>query len=140
MNSFPLLSTIGIAFAFVAWQALAKSSGAPSAWVGPLVLLGSLIGTLMFGWRGMTTSSELAWKSAALVLILGLVNGLAVHYNVVNLTNSAIKTGSYLLVLTVLMAVFGPLIDAALHRTLPSPRELAAIGTGILTIYLIAGK
>lgn len=134
-----LFSSVMIAFAFVAWQALAKFSGAPSAWVGPIVLFGSLIGTLAFGWRGMATEMDVAWKSVLIVLILGLINGVAVYYNVVNLTNPSIRVGTYILILTVLMAVFGPLIDAVITRTLPSLWQFAAIGTGALTIYL-AGK
>ncbi len=141
MNTVPsyLSSTVMIAIAFVAWQALARFSGAPTAWIGPLVLLGSLVGGGLLGLNGMATGPDIVWKSVLIVFCLGLVNGVAVHFNVINLTNPEIPTGTYLLVLTIMMAVLGPLIDALFAWTLPSPWKLAALGTGALTIYL-AGK
>ncbi|NTU66320.1 MAG: hypothetical protein HGB08_00150 [Candidatus Moranbacteria bacterium] len=135
-----LFSVVLIALAFVAWQALAKFSEAPSAWLGPIVLFGSLIGALVFGWRDMaTTNPDVTWSSVFILLGLGLINGVAIYYNAINLTNESINVGTYLMILTVLMAVFAPFINAVFTRTLPSLWQFAAIGTGALTIYL-AGK
>ena len=138
MNSW-IVWAFGIAFAFSIWPILGKASGAGAAWVGTLVVSGSLITTLFFGAKEMVSGPMFTTKALLILVVAGLVNGVAVYYYSSKSIDPAIPTGAFITTTVVLMAMMSPLLDYAINGNALSAKQWLGIGTAMLTVYLLKG-
>lgn len=107
----------GISLAFVIWPLLAKVSGVSGAWVGILVLAGSFIGNLVVGAKDISTSPMFTMKAFMIMMVAGIINGVAVYYYGMKAADPSITTWILLTSVTILMAVFSPLVNVIMGGT-----------------------
>ena len=129
----------GIAFAFTIWPIIGKYSGASGAWVGTLVIAGTLVTTLIFGAKDMMNGPMFTMKSFVVLALAGLVNGAAVYFYSVKAVDPEVPTSIFVTTMVILMALMAPLIDWALNGNTINTKQLLGLGTALLTIYLLKG-
>lgn len=142
MNTIPsyLYSAAMIAFGMVSWPLLAKVSNTPAAWVTTLVLIGTLIGNLAVGWQDMTKSSLFTLESFSIMMVAGIVNGIAVYYYGAKSADPNIPSWIFVASINILMVVFAATIGSVISWSLPSLRQVTGIFIAGIGIYLIAVK
>lgn len=142
MNAIPsyLYSAALIAFGMVSWPLLAKVSNTPAAWVTTLVLIGTLIGNLAVGWNDMVKSPLFNSWSFGIMMVAGLVNGIAVYYYGAKSADPAIPTWVFVASINIMMVVFAAVLGSIAGWSLPTPRQFSGIILAGVGIYLIAGK
>ncbi len=139
MNTSLFLWAAGIALAFVAWPILGSKSGVPGAWMGILILIGSVIGSAIVGTKDIIESPLFTWKAFAIVVMAGIVNGVAVYYYGAKSADPNIPTGIFVTTMVVCMAAFAPFIDYLVKGTAISLQQMIGIAIICLGIYLIKG-
>lgn len=128
-----------IALAFVAWPILSSKSGAPGAWIGLLILIGSTIGTALVGTRDIIASPLPVWKAVGIVVAAGIVNGIAVYYYGLKAADPAIPTGLFVTTMVVFMALFAPVVDWLVKGATLSTQQMVGIALAGVALYLIKG-
>lgn len=134
-----ILWAVGIAFAFTVWPILGKVSGASGAWVGTLVVAGTLITTLIFGAKDMVQGPLFTLKALVILALAGLVNGAAVYYYSVKAVDPGVPTGIFVATMVVLMALMAPLIDWMVNGNTINAKQIAGLGAAVVAIYLLKG-
>lgn len=142
MNAIPsyLYSAALIAFGMVSWPLLAKVSNTPAAWVTTLVLIGTLVGNLAVGWNDMVKSPLFSSWSFVIMMIAGVVNGIAVYYYGAKSADPTIPTWVFVASINIMMVVFATLLGSVIAWSFPTPRQFTGIILAGIGIYLIAGK
>ena len=130
-----------IALGMVAWPILGKYSRATGPWVGFLVMSGAAIVLALFarmqGQFGRETFP--AANNLILLALAGALNGLAMYFYTAR-TSSQIQTGKYVVLVAMLVIVEAPFVDLLLNKAWLTPRQLAGVGCGIASIYLLNQK
>lgn len=139
MSAINLLWATGIAFAFVAWQILGKWSGASPAWIGVIVLGGSFLVNAALGAKQLTDGPMFAFKAFVWLALAAAINGAAIHFLNLKLTDPSVKVGMFVTTMTIMMAAFSPLLDYLLNGATISVRQAGGIALAILAIYLLQG-
>lgn len=129
----------GIAFAFTVWPIIGKFSGASGAWVGTLVVAGTLVTTLIFGAKDMIHGPMFTMKALVILALAGLVNGAAVYYYSVKAVDPVVPTGIFVTTMVILMAVMSPLVDWAVNGSTINSKQWIGLGTALLAVYLLKG-
>ncbi len=137
MNALLLLWAAGIALAFVAWPILGSKSGVPGAWMGILILVGSVIGNAIVGTKDIIESPLFTWKAFGIVIAAGIVNGIAVYYYGAKSADPNIPTGVFVTTMVVCMAAFAPFIDYLVKGTTISLQQILGVTIICIGIYLI---
>lgn len=137
MNASLFLWAAGIALAFVAWPILGSKSGVPGAWMGILILIGSVIGNTIVGTKDIIESPLFTWKAFVIVVMAGIVNGIAVYYYGAKSADPNIPTGIFVTTMVVCMVVFAPFVDYFVKGTTISLKEIAGIAVICLGIYIV---
>ncbi len=142
MNAIPsyLYPAALIAFGMVSWPLMAKVSNTPAAWVTTLVLIGTLIGNLVVGWNDMVKSPLFSMWSFGIMMVAGVVNGIAVYYYGAKSADPTIPTWALVASINILMVGFAALLGSAISWSFPTLRQFAGIILAGIGIYLIAGK
>lgn len=135
-----LYSAALIAFGMVCWPMLSKVSGTPAAWVTTLVLIGTLIGNLAVGWNDMAKSPLFSPWSFGIMMVAGLVNGVAVYYYGAKSADPTIPSWIFVASINIMMVVFAAVLGSVVGWSLPTLRQLSGIILAGIGIYLIAGK
>ncbi len=137
MDLTTLLWAAGIAATFVAWPVIGKYSGASGAWIGIIVVAGSLVTTAIFGLKELTSGPMFTLKALVLLVMAGLLNGAAVYYYSVKATSTAIPTGVFIVTMSIMMVIFAPILDWLLNGNALSIRQCAGIAAAVVAIYLL---
>ena len=142
MSTIPsyLYSAALIAFGMVIWPLLAKISGTPAAWVTILVLIGTLIGNQAIGWNDMVKSPLFHSWHFGIMMVVGIVNGIAVYYYGAKSVDPTIPSWIFVASINIMMVVFATLLGSVIAWSFPSFRQVAGIILAGIGIYLIAGK
>lgn len=142
MNTIPpyLYSAALIALAFASWPILANASKTPAAWVGILVLIGTVIGNLAVGLKDLRMSPFFTLESLTIMLVAGIVNGVAVYFYGAKSADPAIPTWVFVASINVLMVVSALVLSSVITWSLPSLRQVAGVILAGIAIYLITGK
>lgn len=126
-----------IAVAFVAWPIVSGKSGVPGAWVAALVIIGSLIGTLLIGARDIIASPPLTWKSAAFLIVAGIINGIALYYYGMKAADPMIPVGVFVTTMVICMAISGPIISWLVNSESVSLQQIGGILFCVAGLYLL---
>ena len=139
MNFYDWLSAIFVAFGFVAWAVWGKFYNLHPALLGVMnisimALTVTFLSFNQFGDIGQKTLPSL--KSFAIMIFLCVVNGIAFYVYSAKVTNSLIKTGNYIVILSILMLIEARFLDWYLNHNSMSVVNVAGLVTIILGILL----
>lgn len=135
MNIQDWVSAIFVAFGFVAWAVWGKSYNLHPALLGVMntsliALTVTLFSLNQFGDIGEKSFPSL--KSFAVMVFLCAVNGIAFYVYSVKIASPLVKTGNYIVIVSILMLVEARFLDWYLNHNFMS----ALNGAGLLIIIL----
>lgn len=139
MTAVNMLWAFLIATAFVGWPIIGKYAGAGGQWVTTTVLVGSTLVGIGFSLPALRQQPLPSFTGFALMMIAGLVNGYAVYEYSLKTSDSAIPTGTFIAVMTIMMVVLGMASSAVLTHETVSLRQMGGVALAVLAIWLIAG-
>lgn len=142
MNTIPsyVYTAIMVAASFASWPILAGISKVPAAWVGILVLIGSVIGNVIVGLKDMRASSLFTLEGLGIMIVAGIVNGVGVYYYGAKSADPAIPAWIFVATVNISMVVLALFLGSITTWSFPSWRQVAGASLAGIGIYLIAVK
>lgn len=135
-----LFLAVFIASGFVAWPIIGKFSNVGGGMVGTLVLSTSAIVIAMLSAKQFSLGL-LSVRTLAMLCIAGVINGIAVFLYAGKTSDPAIQTGIFIVIISVLMVVIGPLLDWIINGSTLSSKQAIGLVFAIVAIYLVgAGR
>lgn len=135
MRLYDCISTIFVAFGFVAWAVWGKSYGLHPAILGMMstTLMALTVTLLSFSRLGdIGEKSFPSLESFAVMVFLCALNGIAFYVYSAKVASPFVKTGNYIVVVSVLMLVMARFLDLYLNNNSMSTLN----GVGLATIIL----
>jgi len=137
MNTSTVLWAALIAASYIAWPLLGKWSGATATWVSCLVTAGTLIGTFTLNANRLIKEPVCSLRAITIVLIAGVVNGVAVYFYSYKVNDQTVPAGVFLMTVYIFMVVYAPTLDWLLNGTTLSARQFCGLGVALVAIYLL---
>lgn len=141
----PSLTITHIAWAFVIaamfsqWAIVSKATGVHGLWVAVLVLIGSCIGGIVPIAPKLHTLPAPTLKAALIVVAAGVVNGAAMYFYPVKLSDPSVPTGPFITASMAAMVVLSIVFTALVEWQLPSLRLVLGALVICLGLVVIAG-
>lgn len=130
-----------IALGMVTWPILGKYSQAPAPWIGLIVMGVSGIVAVLMPWIAGSLSKEPfpAMNMFAILAVAGILNGIATSRYAQRARLDG-QTGTYLVLVAVLIVIQAPFVDMLLNRTALNLRQWGGVGCGLACVYLLGMK
>ena len=138
INAF--LVAIFIAGGFVGWPIVGGWSQASSGWVGVTVCSMTTITLLLLSFGQFGSDPVPSARSIAVLVVAGVVNGVAVYYYTARTTDPSTPTAAFVVLVSVCMVICAPLLAFIVAGSVPTSRQMIGFAFAIPTIYLLAGK
>lgn len=139
MNIGMVFVTSFIGLSFIAWAIFAKYLGFHGAWANVVVTLGTGIIALCIS-RFYIVAQNLPappLKSILILFCVAMVNGYAVSLYARNVANPEIPTAIFMVMVSVFMVIWAPILDYALNGATPSVRHIFGYVCAMGAIYLL---
>jgi len=132
-----VLTAMGMA----GWPILGKYSQASAPWIGAVVMtVTGMMAVVIALLQGGLQGASIPTPSKLLLLILaGVVNGVAT-YRYATRARMEGQTGSYLVLIAILIVIEAPFLDMMLNRSMLTVRQWTGVGCGIACVYLLGMK
>lgn len=130
-----VIAGIVISVAYTAWPMTAKMTGMPPAWITPVVLVATLIGTMVPGTKGMM-GQPFTWNPLGFIIfvVAGLANGVGAYYYGVITVDKEVPTSLFVAVVmvgTILCSQAMGILITGEVRTLQQSIGIALVCIGI---------
>lgn len=137
LNPGTILALFFIAIVYDTWGLLGKYTGATGPWMSAIVFLGTFIGAFAMSAPGVMSSPAPSLGGVALLLLAGILNGVAVYVASVKMVDPSIPSAIFFITLLVLMVVLTPFISWLLNGETLTPRQWLGVLVACLAIYLL---
>ncbi|MCK4540270.1 hypothetical protein KAU09_03910 [Candidatus Parcubacteria bacterium] len=132
-----------IALGFSGWAIAGNFSGANAAWVGSVMVVGAGMIVPVLSAKKLLYQSPPGLLSILILVIASVVNAAAVHMyagkvNLLKPVQTGITAGIFVATVSILMVVFGVLLDFLLNHKTISTSQMCGVGTAVLTIFLMS--
>ncbi len=139
MNSAYLGWAVFIAAAFVGWPIIGHYSKANGGWVSVslfgigtvVVIILSLIS------KQIHIDSVPGTKAISWLFVAAVLNGVAAYVYAIKASDQAVATGTFVVLVSVLMAVWAPIFDWALNGNAPTLYRGIGFGFAVIAIYFL---
>jgi hypothetical protein len=136
MNLNSIALAITLALIMGSWPIFGKFAGATAAGTFLVVNVGTITtGTILFGNR--LVSEPCTNRTWAILLTVGIVNGIACYFSVKECLKVTVNTGLFLTVIAVASCVFGPVINLVLNHETLTLKQVCGICLAGLSIWLL---
>lgn len=142
MNLNILFISVFIALAFVGWPIVGKYTKLSSGMMGSIVMLftASTVILLSFFRRELSTELITNYKLVILLIIAGMINGVAVYLYSIKAVDQTITTSIFVVTVSVLMICLAPVLDLVINSTAISIRQIFGFIFAIVAIFLLVLK
>lgn len=139
MNIGMIFVTSFIGLSFIAWAILSKFLGFHGAWANVVVTLGTGLTALCLSRFYIVTQhlSAPPLKSIIILFCVAMVNGYAVSLYARNVANPEIPAAIFMVMVSVFMVIWAPILDYAFNSATPSIRHIFGYVCAIGAIYLL---
>jgi len=138
MNAGTIITAAFIALGFVSWVIVGSYSKASAGWVGTIVMGFTAIVVALLSGKQLMSGQLPGMKAITYLVIAGVINGIAVYLYSLKATSPLIPTGVFVVIVSVLMAVFAPCVDWILNSKILSLQQGVGVCFAVLSIYLLA--
>lgn len=144
MNLFSMVAWASfIAIGFSGWGIAGNFSGANAAWVGSIIMIGGAIIVPLCSVKVFISQPAPSLVAFLILVAAAIVNAVAVHFyagklNFLKSVDVGITPGIFVATVSILMVVFGVVLDFLLNHKAISTSQMFGIGTAVLTIYLMS--
>lgn len=125
-----------VACGFASWPIIGSYSRASSAWVGMMVLVGSMLAMSPFVARQMAITIP-SYKTIGILIFAGILNGLAVVMYTAR-TNDAVTAAIFVVMVSVFMVVVAPFVNWALNNQALNLNHIVGIFFAICAIFFLS--
>ncbi len=139
MNSAYLGWAVFIAAAFVGWPIIGHYSKANVGWVsvclfgiGAVVVIMLSLISKQIHVDSIPDTKAMSWLFTAAVL-----NGVAAYVYAVKASDQTVATGTFVVLVSVLMAVWAPIFDWVLNGNVPTFHRGVGFGFAVIAIYFL---
>ena len=136
MNTTTILVAVLTALTFSLWPIMAKYSGATFAWVNLLLYTGGLISVSVMGHRRLTTE-HVTVRAVVILIIVGLVNGLAVWFYTVKAVDKEINTALFMVTVSLVGLISAPILNLVINGETLTAKQWVAALLSIVVIWLL---
>ncbi len=142
MNLHIIFISIFIGSIFVGWPTVAKYLGFHGAWANIVVSLGTGITAILLSWHYIATQNIKTpdLKGVIILLVVSAVNGYAVTLYAREATNPNLPTAIFIVLVSVFMVVWAPILDYVLNGNAPNFKHLIGYLCSIGAIYFLSIK
>ncbi len=137
LNPGTILALFFIAIVYDTWGMLGKYTGASGPWMSTIVFIGTFIGAAAMSAPGVMSTPAPSLSGILLLLLAGILNGLAVYVASVKMVDPAIPSAIFFMTLLVLMVVLTPFIGWLLHGETLTTRQWIGAAAAVVAIYLL---
>jgi drug/metabolite transporter (DMT)-like permease len=131
-----IIIAMGIAFGFTTWPILGKFAKTTGSWTGTIALgTSAIMAAFLFRREFISPPTE---KAFIILVIAGIINGIAVYFYAKKATDPEISTAVFLVIVSVFMTVWAPLIDWGLNGAMPNFRQAAGFICAVGAVYLLS--
>ncbi len=134
-----ILWAFAIGCGFVLWPIAGKFLGMNGSWVTTIVVVGTSLSALALASQSAMASGVPSIRSCLLLLIAGVVNGVALYFYSVKAADPLVSTGVFITTVTTVMLVMGPVLGYFLNGETLSSRQVAGLIGAVVSVYLLAG-
>jgi len=138
MNIWTISIALFIAFGFVGWPIVGSYSRVCGGWVGTVVLTSTAITVAMFSFRQLNSIPVPNTKAMILLLVAGIINGLAVYLYSSKITDTNVPAAVFVVMVSILMVVVAPLLNWLLNDAVPNFQQTLGFGFAIVAIYFLS--
>ncbi len=124
-----------IATGFVSWTIIASYSKVAGGWVGVIVAAATSVMLGLCSTREIMNTPPPSGKALQILVVAGLVNGLAVYLYAQRIANPNVTT--FVVTVSVLMVVCTPAIDWLINGNGLTGRQMIGFTLAAASIYLI---
>lgn len=140
MNTSATVSAILIGFCYIVWPIVGKAVGAPPMWLGAIVSFISFVCMIALGGSQLRHGQPISAKAILTSIIVGTLNGIAVYYYCYKTTDKNIPTGLFIVVMSVAVIIFAPLLDLLFNGGALTAKKCVGVLIGIVAIWLVNGE
>ena len=137
MNARTLTWAFVIGALYVTWPIVGKRTGASTAWITNMVVLGTLFMTAALSNKQLTHGPGCAWKVIGVLIFAGCLNGFAVYFYSKNVNDPAVPSGVFLITVYIFMVILAPILDWILNGTTLTLRQCCGVGVVLGGIWLM---
>lgn len=127
-----------IAFGFVSWPIIGSYSRVCGGWVGTVVIISTAITVAMFSLRQLSNISVPNSKAMILLIIAGIINGLAVYIYSSKVADVTVPTAEFVVIVSIFMVVIAPLLNWLLNSAVPNFYQTLGFAFAIAAIYFLS--
>lgn len=138
MSATSIFLALGIAMAFAGWPIVANYANVSGGWAGTVVSVTTTIvlAVYLMGESSRHPTPEL--RAFLLLGVAGIVNGIAVYYYAVKATDPTMSPGAFVVVVSILIAVWAPILNWALNSEIPNLKQALGFNFAAIAIYLLS--
>lgn len=135
MKTLDIFAAICWAFTFVAWPIVGKFVHATGAWMATIVFAANAIVIgLLFRYD---LSAPPTIKVILILFAAGAMNGIGAYFYAQKLADIRISTSALVVLVSILMVVWAPIIDWILNGSIPSVRQGTGFIVAALAVWLL---
>jgi len=126
-----------IASAYCGWPIIGRFSRITGGLVGVLACVGTLFTVSALSFREFPDLVAITPKAISLMLIAGVVNGVAVYFYSLKVADETIPTAAFVATVCIFMVMAAPIQHWILNGVAPSWRQGIGYGLAALAVYFL---
>jgi len=138
MNFSTVAKAVFISMGFTGWPIIGRYSGATGGWVGIIVLGATVITVGIFSAKEMASIPAPGLKAITLLVVAGIVNGIAFYLYSMTTTDSSVPTGVFVVTVSLLMVTVAPVLDYIFNEGTFSRNQVAGLGFAFIAILMLS--
>jgi len=128
-----------IAIGFVGWGMLGKYSQANSGWVGTIAMTATAVIVAVLSTKNLQVGTPNI-KIIAVLIIAGLINGIAAWLYSSKVTDPLISTAAFMASVFIFMVILAPAFDWLLNGVTPTINQIIGYSLAIVAIIFLNKK